>query len=57
MRRGAYPTRRDGRFFTLFQAKREKSAVAMARWRPNATWRGAQITSKPQPYRLPLRCG
>ena len=30
--------RRGGRFFALFQAKREFPAAAMARWKPNATW-------------------
>ena len=37
MRRGAPPTRRGGRFFALFRAKREFHAAAMSRWRPNAT--------------------
>lgn len=63
MRRGAPPTRRSGGFFALFRAKRGYHAAALSRWKSNATWLTAnatwrpQLTPKPQPYKLPLRCG
>ena len=44
MRRGSRPTRRGGRIFDLFRAKRGCLASAMARWKPNATWRSSNTT-------------
>ena len=38
MRRGSPPTRRRGRLFAIFRAKRGCPASAMSCWRPNATW-------------------
>lgn len=46
MRRGSCPTRRGRRFFALFRAKRGCSAAAMSRWKPNATWRSSNTTSR-----------
>ena len=43
-RRGAPPTRRDGRFFALFQAKRGCPVAAMSRWKPNTTWLTSNTT-------------
>mgnify|MGYP006965634610 CR=1 FL=1 len=39
IRRGSLPTRRGGRLFALFRAKRGCLASATSCWRPNATWR------------------
>ena len=44
MRRGYLPTRRGGRLFALFQAKRGCHVVAMSRWKPNTTWHSTNAT-------------
>lgn len=45
MRRRSPPTRRGGRLFALFRAKRGCPSTATSRWRSNTTWCSPNTTS------------